>query len=221
MLWSCTLINRLSLAASRTSEMVRENRHVFLRHVLAEWIPGQRVSVGAQQLGAGQVDFLDVTILVQGDVAQRGEIVEIDVAIAVGFQTSLGLLQFLVLRLQFPLLGAKCLLHLLAIDGVMDGPSDGRGVGLAFDQIILRTAAHCLPCYGLVGHAGEYDDRQVRGSGRKLADGLQAVRVGQRQVEQDRVKSLLPDGCLGLFEGRRSDCRILPRMKALQHALQQ
>ena len=72
------------------------------------------------------------------------------------------------------------LLRLLAIDGVMDCLADRRGVGLTFDQIILRAAAHCLPCYDLIGHAGEHHDRQVRRSGRKPANRLQSVRVGQR-----------------------------------------
>ena len=179
MLWSCTLINRPSLAASRRSEVVprcpsthvrrwsrKTGRSSFTTYSLKGY-PVNTSRSTPSKLAAGYVDFLDVTILVQRDVAQRGEIVEIHVAIAVGFQALLGLLQFLVLRLQLPLLCAKCLLHLLAIDGVMDCPGDGRGVGMTFDQIILCAAAYCLSCYSLIGHAGEYHDRQARGSGRK------------------------------------------------------
>ena len=83
--------------------MVQEGRNVFAGYVPAEGIADQGIAVGAEHAGAGEVDLLDEAVLVEGDVAHRGGIVQIDVAVAVGFQPSLLLLQLAVFPFQFQL----------------------------------------------------------------------------------------------------------------------
>ena len=76
----------------------------LLGHILAEGIAGQLLAVGVEQLGPGEVDFLNEAVFVEGDVAQRGEVVEIDVAVAIGFEMPLRRPQLLVLLFQFALM---------------------------------------------------------------------------------------------------------------------
>ena len=85
------------------SHVVQKGRDVFVGHIFAEGIADQRIAIGTQQLGARQVDLLDETVFVEGHVAHRGGIVEIDVAVAVGLQPPLLLLQLVVLPFQFQL----------------------------------------------------------------------------------------------------------------------
>ena len=65
---------------------------IVLSDILSQWIPSQLRTIPAQQRGAGQVDFLDVAIFIQRDIARRSGIIKINIAIAVGFQPSLCLL---------------------------------------------------------------------------------------------------------------------------------
>ena len=90
----------LALACA-SSQMIQENLLVLIGHVVAQRVARQFVAVNAQQLGPRQIDLLDVAILVQGGVSQRGEIVQVDVTVPIGFQLPVRPAQILVLLLQF------------------------------------------------------------------------------------------------------------------------
>ena len=87
--------------------MVLERRDIVLCHVIDEGIAGQGVAIHAQQLCARQVDFLDIAVFIQGGIAQRREIVKIDVPIPVVLQLPLRGAQFLILPRQFGQLAGK------------------------------------------------------------------------------------------------------------------
>ena len=46
----------------------------------------QVVTVCPEKLRTGEIDFLDKSLVVQGDVADRGKFVQVNVAIPIGFQ---------------------------------------------------------------------------------------------------------------------------------------
>ena len=77
-------------------------------------------------------------------------------------------------------------LHLvaLALDRVLHRAQQQLAVEAALDEVVLRPALHRGERERLVVVAGEHDDRH-RGRVRvDLGEGLQAMAVGQRQVEQ-------------------------------------
>ena len=73
----------------------------------------QRVRGLAQQGAGGAVGFQDQPRGADGEVAHRGLVVEVYIARPLGVQGRLGLAQFLVLQLQFNLMHAQFVEHLL------------------------------------------------------------------------------------------------------------
>ena len=71
--------------ATAVVQMRQKRLLILSRYVVRQRIPRQFRSIPAQQCGTGQVNFLDVALFIQGDVAQRGEIIEINIAVTVGF----------------------------------------------------------------------------------------------------------------------------------------
>ena len=78
--------------------------------------------------------------------------------------------------------------HLVPLDGVADCARQRRALESALDQVVLRAQLQRLHRPLLVVEAGEDDDRQV---GRALArpqQRVEALAVGQAEVEQDDVE---------------------------------
>ena len=69
--------------------MGQKSRNIVFGHVIDKGIAGQRVAIHAEELCPGEVDFLNVTVLVQRRVSQRCEIIEIDVTVAIVLQIPL------------------------------------------------------------------------------------------------------------------------------------
>jgi hypothetical protein len=88
---------------------------------------------------------------------------------------------------------AQLVLGDLPLDGVEDGAHQQPGVGLALDEVVLGPLAHRLHRELVVVETGENDDRGPRRRRVRLAEGLQAEAVGEREVEQHDVEALLPE----------------------------
>ena len=80
------------------------------RHEARKFLLQQRPAVEAQQAGGGQIGLVDDALGVEGQVADRREVVEPGEAVARVFQFQLDAAQFLVLDFQFRLM------HLQLVD---------------------------------------------------------------------------------------------------------
>src|ERR1035437_9944167 len=80
--------------------MIQERILVVLRDTLAEGIACECGALRTQHPGPSKVDLLEVAISIQRGIAQRSKVVQIYIAILVGFEMLLDLAQFLVLLLQ-------------------------------------------------------------------------------------------------------------------------
>ena len=113
------------------------------------------------------------------------------------------------------------LLGLLAVDGIVDRPDDRAGVGLPLDQVVLRAAADGLAGDVLVRQARHHQDRHGRHGGAEPRDRVQPVRVGQRQVQEDRIEVFALDLLQGFPQGTRPREVELPLGVPQQHVLEQ
>ena len=95
------------MPADARPHVLQEGLPVLDGHVIQQRIAGQGLPVDVQQAGPREVDFLDVAVFVQRDVAQRGEVVKVRVAVAVGLQMPLRRAQLAVLLLQRVQPGSK------------------------------------------------------------------------------------------------------------------
>ena len=77
------------------------------------------------------------------------------------------------------------LLGVLALGGVADRPAEDVRRGLSLDQVVLRARRDGREPGALLGKPGQHHDRRAGGGGQHLGDGLQALGVGQAQVQQD------------------------------------
>ena len=57
------------------ADMVQESLLISFRHIIRKGMTRQRVALCAKHPGSGEVDLLDVPVLIQGGIAQRGEVV--------------------------------------------------------------------------------------------------------------------------------------------------
>jgi len=103
----------------------------------------------------------------------------------------------------------------------MDHPADGRRVALAFEQVILRVAVHDLRHDPGIGSTGEHDDRHLGGGSHQRVDRAQPLGVGERQIGQYGVETMLAEQRFGLARGRRDRRRVLPRIIEIQDTLQE
>ena len=70
---------------------------------------------------------------------------------------------------------------------------------LALDQVVLRSGPHRLLAEVLAGLPGQHDDGRLRLDAQQLPQPLQALRVGQAQIEQHAGR--VRDQGRGLAEG--------------------
>ena len=108
------LASGLTALCRALAHMVQKGLLVPLRHIIGEGVPRERIALRTEHLGAGEVDLLDVAVLIQGGITQRSEVVEVYVAVPIGFQTPLRGPQLLVLPLQL------VLTHFKLVDQAMD-----------------------------------------------------------------------------------------------------
>ncbi len=92
-------------------------------------------------------------------------------------------------------------LALLSLDRVADGSRELGAVGLALDQVVLRTHMNGVHGQRLVLVAAQHDDRHAGGERLRLGDRIETFAVRQREVEQDAVRRLLPEHRGGRREG--------------------
>ena len=76
-----------------------------------------------------------------------------------------------------------------ALDGVAHGPGQRGAVDEVLDQVVLRTDPHRVGAELLVAQAREHEHGRAVGV-EQPAQALEAVGVGQRQVEQHAVDGL-------------------------------
>ena len=74
------------------------------------------------------------------------------------------------------------------LDGVADRSDQQVVVDLALDQVILGPGLHGLDGRRLVVIAREHHDRHVAGMGVHGDEGLQALAVGQREIQEDDIE---------------------------------
>ncbi len=75
-------------------------------------LPDQRAAGHAQQCGSGEVGFQEQSMLRQGAVAHRGQVIEVEIARPPGFDLLLGRAKLLVLHLQFDLVHPEFMKYL-------------------------------------------------------------------------------------------------------------
>ncbi len=80
------------------------------------------------------------------------------------------------------------LLVVLALDGIADRAVEQRRVDLALDQVVLRSLAHRPQRQPGVVVPGHDHDRHLTAALVEPLEGLDAARIGQRQVEQHDVE---------------------------------
>jgi hypothetical protein len=78
-------------------------------------------------------------------------------------------------------------LGFLALEGVAQGADEEAIIDAALYQIILGTALHGLDGEAFVIHAGEDDDGDVRRAILDAEEGLEALAIGECEIEQDGV----------------------------------
>ncbi len=98
-------------------------------------------------------------------------------------------------------LAATVALGALALDRVADGTTDERGVGLPLDEVVLRSFVERLEGQRLVVRAAQDHHRDVWHGGLEPPQTLQALGVGQREVEQDAVHLVCEHVHAGFGEG--------------------
>ena len=113
------------------SQVVAEEGVVFVENVVNERPADEVTALSAQYGGAGEVDPPDDAACIHVGVPEGGEVVEVGVEVAGLLQGLLGQPQFLVLHLQFDLVGHEFFLDQLLIGdvaGIDDDAADGRVV---------------------------------------------------------------------------------------------
>ena len=133
---------------------------VFRENEVRQGVLNQRLSFHPEQFGGGEVGFQDHPLLVQGHVADRGQVIEVEVAFPRGFQFRLRPAQFLILHLQLDLVNPQFMEHLLHLLGrqVVLRPCNTRPqTSLSpLAQVVRRTRTgfifiHILPPVSTVG----------------------------------------------------------------------
>ena len=94
----------LAAGLQRLSQQLGEPSAELRCHVLSEPLPERRAPVQPQQRRPGQVDLQDSTLLVQAEVADRGEVEQVMVLVGRLLQRLPGAQQLLVLHFQFNLM---------------------------------------------------------------------------------------------------------------------
>ncbi len=113
------------------------------------------------------------------------------------------------------------LLALLAVDGIADRPDQRPRVRLPFHQVILRAATDGLAGDVLVRQAGGHENGH-RGHGcGEPRNRLQAVRVGQGEVQEDGLEGLAAEAFQGFPQGSGPGDLELPWGNLRQHLLEQ
>jgi len=100
---------------------------------------------------------------------------------------------------------AQLLFAALALDGITQGTGHGRTVLLTFYQVILRAAAHGLQGERLIMQTAEHDDRQMGRRGLELAQGVETVGIGKREIEQHGIEVGAPGLAQGLRQAHHMD----------------
>ena len=90
----------LTMLAHALPHMLEERLLVFPGYPGGEGIPDEILASDVQQLSPRQVDLLHVAVFIESNIAQRCEVVEVYVAVAIGLHPPLSVQQSLVLRLQ-------------------------------------------------------------------------------------------------------------------------
>ena len=94
------------------------------------------------------------------------------------------------------------LLHPLALDGIADRACQEFAALASLDQVVLGAALHRLHGQSLVLVAAQHHDRDRRRRVLDRVDRLQAVGVGEPQIEQDGIEAVLPEAAHRLAEPR-------------------
>ena len=95
------LSRKLLPPAGAALDVFQKGGLIALGDEISQRIADEQFAFGGEHLGAGQIDFLNISIFVERGVAQGREVVEIDVAVAVAFELLLDAAEFLVAGFQF------------------------------------------------------------------------------------------------------------------------
>ncbi len=98
----------------------------------------------------------------------------------------------------------------LPLNGVVDCAGDRPRVGLALDQVVLRAATYGLVGDLLVRQTRDHQDRQRRRGGANPHDRVQSVRIGKREVQEDRIEVLHGKAVQRVAQGTRPENLELP-----------
>lgn len=94
----------------------------------------------------------------------------------------------------------EVLLGPFALDSIADGPRYQVAVPLALDQVVLRPALQGIERRLLVVEPAQHHHRHVGSRVPNPCYGLQPLRVGEREIQQDDVEVLLKEKIFRLIE---------------------
>ena len=101
---------------------------------------------------------------------------------------------------------------------VPDGPAELPSVDLALHQVVLRTLAQRLESQVLVGVSGQHDDGDIRRGEAHRPQPVEALGVGEGEVEED-ARGLLEERHRVGEARHRGDVEELPHRAASQQRL--
>ncbi len=119
--------------------MLIEDVLVLMKNEAGKELAVKRLPFFAQQVGHGQIRFDDPISVVHRQIANRREIVEIDILVASLHKFFLNPAQLLVLQFQFDLMGFEFMKRLAEFVRAIPG----RGINLGSKQF-FRPLAQCI-----------------------------------------------------------------------------
>ena len=126
----------------------------------------ERYSLAGKQLHAGRIRGLEHAVLVGGEQRHRHVVEQVLVAARGAHQVAM---------------------EIVALHRIRNDAREHAGVDAALLEIVLRAFAHGGEALLVVVGPGEHDDRREIGDRAQRGQRLQALRVGQAEIEQHQV----------------------------------